>query len=42
MKTHENVRIEARWGWGGGLCEIESVMREKEGEEGGTEIEKRN
>lgn len=27
---------------GGGLCEIESVMREKEGEEGGLEIEKRN
>lgn len=29
------------WGWGG-LCEIESVMRERAGEEGGIEIEKRN
>lgn len=48
MKTHENVRIEARerdggGGGGGRLCEIESVMEEREGEEGGgEEIEKRN
>lgn len=39
MKTHENVRIEARERDGGGggdrLCEIESVMEEREGEEGG-------